>query len=841
MCSIAIFPYTALAQEATRPIVRLIYFRASDTALRPNVDAEIDALIKKTQLFFADEMERHGFGRKTFQFETDDSGNAVVHHTVGKFTYAHYLHNSINSDEEDIELFIPPQTGIYVVMFDTHGAKELPHNVCGFGGGNGVTGRAINYCWNWGVIAHELGHAFGMVWHDFRGPAYIMSYSGEHDGLSKCSAELLNVNPAFNTEQNVSKNQSGTIKMLPPSLAAPPNAIRLRFEVTHPDGLHQALLLTPETEPRGFGGGLLGCKLLNGQSSTIEFITTGLPPENKEVRLQIIDVFGSFITGQVFPIDISSLLPPSQVVSIPDATLALAVQQALNLSSIQDLTTHAMLNLSFLNAPNANIQDLTGIEHAHNLRWLSLAGEYIEGEGYVNSNTVSDLSPLSGLTQLTSLDLDNNNISDMSALAELTNLIYLDLRGNNISDMSALAGLTNLTSLDLDNNNISDMSALAELTNLIYLDLRGNNISDISALTELTNLITLWLGNNNISDISALSELKNMSSLNLNNNNISDISVISELKNMGILGLQNNNISDISALSELKNMTTLYLYDNNISDISALSELKNMTNLHLWGNNISDISALSGLPNLTSLDLDNNNISDISALSKLKNMSYLSLNSNNISDISPLAGLTNLDTLRLYNNNISDISALVGLNLVGTQWNKTGLYIRNNPLNNDSIRTHIPAMQARGIVVSFDNITHPEFLIISGDKQEELVGRTLPAPFVVEYRDANGKPKEGVKITFSITDGDAELTDTTVTTDADGRAQTFLRCGWKLGTITINVTAEGINSQLTFIAHVVLPENHVAEDVNADGVVDVMDLVLVAATMGTTPPERHPT
>ena len=164
MCSIAMFPYTALAQELARPIVRLVYFRASDTALRPNVDAEIDALIKKAQLFFADEMERHGFGRKTFQFETDASGNAVVHHIVGKFAYAHYLNNWHNWDEEDIEQFdIPRRRSINVLMLDTHGAKETPDGVCGWGGSNGVAGSASIFCWHWQTLAHELGHAFGMI------------------------------------------------------------------------------------------------------------------------------------------------------------------------------------------------------------------------------------------------------------------------------------------------------------------------------------------------------------------------------------------------------------------------------------------------------------------------------------------------------------------------------------------------------------------------------------------------------------------------------------------------------------------------------------------------------
>ncbi len=809
-CLIALIfiPHFVQAQDS-RPIVRLIYFRASDTALRPNVDTEIDALIKKAQLFFADEMERHGFGRKTFQFETDASGNAVVHHTVGKFTYAHYLHNHINRNEEDIEQFIPPQRGIYVIMFDTHGAKELPHGVCGFGGGNGVTGSATNYCWNWQTIAHELGHAFGMVWHDFRGPAYIMSYHGSKNRLSKCAAEVLNMNPAFNTDQTVSKNQSGTIKMLPPSLAAPPNTIRLRFEVTDPDGLHQALLLTPETEPRGLGGGLLGCKLLNGQSSTIEFITTGLPPKNNVVELQIIDVFGSFITSRVFPIDISSLLPPSQVVSIPDATLALAVRQALNLSSTQALTTHSMLNLWKLDTPNSGITDLTGLEHAHNLRSLNLGTEYIEGEGYVNSNTVLDLSALSELTNLTSLNLNNNNISDLSALSESTNLTSLNLWNTNISDVSPLSELTQLTWLVLNNNTISDVSALSGLTNLTRLDLGSNNISDVSVLSELTQLNWLHLSGNNISDVSALSELTNLTSLNLNNNNISDISVLSELKNMSSLYLANNNISDISALSGLTNLTRLNLGSNNISDVSVLSGLTNLTRLDLGSNNISDVSVLSELTNLTQLWLHNNNISDVSALSGLTNLNSLLLANNNISDISALSGLTNLTQLQLHNNNISDVSPLVKLNLIGTQWDSTGLYLWINPLSYVSINTHIPAMQAKGVEVQYSQRTPTKLLKISGDTQQALTNTKLPLPFVAQVRDQSNRPFAEVPVTFSITKGGGKLSTTNTTTDAKGRAKARFTLGQTEGETTIRVTAVKISQPIQFTVTAILPTSFV--------------------------------
>jgi len=64
------------------------------------------------------------------------------------------------------------------------------------------------------------------------------------------------------------------------------------------------------------------------------------------------------------------------------------------------------------------------------------------------------------LESLTSLNLAEKNISDISALSGLTNLETLGLSGNNVSDISALSGLTNLETLRLWGNNISDISAL---------------------------------------------------------------------------------------------------------------------------------------------------------------------------------------------------------------------------------------------------------------------------------------------------------------------------------------------------------------------------------------------
>ena len=134
----------------------------------------------------------------------------------------------------------------------------------------------------------------------------------------------------------------------------------------------------------------------------------------------------------------------AQVVDIPDLNLRAAIESTLGVASGDTITTVDMGKLTELVARNLNITDLTGLEHATNLTRLDLGTERVEGGHEVNSNSVSDLSPLAGLINLTWLRLRNNSISDLSPLARLTNLTWLNLGGNlMISDISALSGLTN--------------------------------------------------------------------------------------------------------------------------------------------------------------------------------------------------------------------------------------------------------------------------------------------------------------------------------------------------------------------------------------------------------------
>ena len=343
----------------------------------------------------------------------------------------------------------------------------------------------------------------------------------------------------------------------------------------------------------------------------------------------------------------------AQTVEIPDPVLRDDIERVLGKATGAPITVAEMATLTSINMQEQEkgVGDLTGLDHAINLTELYL----------YDSHSISDISPIAGLTNLTSLGLGGNPISDISPVASLTNLTSLDLGHNQISDISPVAGLTNLTSLGLAGNRISDISPVAGLTNLTTLLLQDNLISEITAVAGLTNLTNLLL--------------------------------------------QDNSISDITAVAGLTNLTRLYLEDNLLSDITAIASLTNLTELDLDGNSISDISPVAGLTNLTELYLGDNFISDISAVAGLTNLTVLRLNNNFISDITAVTGLTNLRFLYLSYNPILDLSPLVANTGLGDGdwidvWNRSN-FPANHPdvavLRERGVRVQYPFVCTKGL------------------------------------------------------------------------------------------------------------------------------------------------
>ena len=153
---------------------------------------------------------------------------------------------------------------------------------------------------------------------------------------------------------------------------------------------------------------------------------------------------------------------------------------------------HELGALVVLDARNAAVADLTGLEHAVNLEGLDLG-----------HNPVVDVRPLTSLPALRRLNLDGAAV-DLWELAALRGLRELSLRSNGLGDVSALSSMSGLRVLDLADNRIDDVTALASLTNLAVLDLSGNRVTDISPLAALADLRELRVGGNRIEVLAPL-------------------------------------------------------------------------------------------------------------------------------------------------------------------------------------------------------------------------------------------------------------------------------------------------------------------------------------------------
>ena len=808
--------------------VRMIYFLPNDRPYRADVVQRMKDEILSIQTFFGEQMDAHGYGHTTFQVETDSRDEPIVHQVDGQHPDSHYHDNTSGTVLDEISLAFNLEANIFLIVFDYSRIGfdvGRSHPAAGLGSRGGKNGgfAFVPGEFESRVAVHELGHAFGLG-HDFRDRAYIMSYGPGQDRLSPCSAEFLSVHPYFNLNTPIEKGEPPTIKLIsPPTYPAGSQSVPIRLKVNDSEGLHQ-LLLFVNGGVADVGLEVKACRRLAGDRDfVVEFDYDGVIPSDGLTSLSVPAIHPIFvevvdIDGNSGNVSFSLTVEPSMEdrrdaeveVDIPDPNLRAAIAEEIGLPPNTPILRGHLENLTFLDARNANISDLTGLETATNLRLLDLGSKYVEGENRpLNSNSVSDISPLSGLTYLGWLYLGDNSISDISAVAGLTNLKRLNLGNNNISDISSVSGLTNLISLTLVNNLISDISAIAGLTNLIWLNLELNSISDISAVAGLTNLNTLVFYGNSVSDISAVAGLTNLTTLQFWDNLISDISAVAGLTNLKTLSLPNNSVSDISAVVGLTNLTRLNLGNNSVSDISPLVEntgLAGGDHVDLWGNPLNYPSIYKHIPALQERGVEvvfyNRTPQRIRTVSddNQKGLPSAVLEQPLVVEVQDergvaFEGVPVTFTVTSGGGTLSATSATTDSN--GRA--ESTLTLGPNPGTNTVEATVTGIAEKR--TFNAEGIRIPKTLeIISGVDQAGLLGDVLEKAFVVEVRDQTDKPLPGVEVTFSVSSGDGTLSATSATTDSNGRAESTLTLGPEPGTNTVEATVTGIEEKRTFNA-----------------------------------------
>ena len=177
---------------------------------------------------------------------------------------------------------------------------------------------------------------------------------------------------------------------------------------------------------------------------------------------------------------------------IEDVNLEARIRQEINYKE-GNLTADKLLMLDSLSNYNFALKNkivsLKGMENCINIIFLGLPNE-----------SIMDLKPISNLTKLEYLDLNQNyTIEDISSIYKLTNLKKLILYSNPIKDISGIGNLIKLTELHLEFTPISDLSSISSLVNLEILYLSGvgegitfNSIEPIKSLIKLRHLHLNW-------------------------------------------------------------------------------------------------------------------------------------------------------------------------------------------------------------------------------------------------------------------------------------------------------------------------------------------------------------
>lgn len=274
----------------------------------------------------------------------------------------------------------------------------------------------------------------------------------------------------------------------------------------------------------------------------------------------------------------------------------------------------------------------------------------------MDGNPISSLAPLSSLTALTKLTLNNTGLSDLGPLRPLTNLTYLSAGGNKLSDLSALSGMGKLQSLFLSGNKVSDLTPLSGATSLVTLTIPYNQVSDLRPLAGLTNLISLWISSNHVADLSPLAGMTKLRTLWMENNLVEDLSPLSNATGLTNLKINNNPVRDLSPLAGATALSDLDAYDCQIETIGAKGTLQHLKKVNLSSNRVRSIEALAGAP-LTEANLAYNQISDLRPLAGMP-LTTLYLTGNAVSDVSPLKDLPHGAVVSLAHNQIRDLSPL---------------------------------------------------------------------------------------------------------------------------------------------------------------------------------------
>lgn len=204
-------------------------------------------------------------------------------------------------------------------------------------------------------------------------------------------------------------------------------------------------------------------------------------------------------------------------------------------------------------------------------------------------NPVTDLGDLRRLTCLHTLDLPTGpRIKSLARLAAMTHLQALSIcLSHGVTDLSPLTGLAQLETLQLQCSSAPNLTRLARLPKLRVLSIAGTaNSHPLTGLEALKGIDTLTLqwhgGPGDFAGIAALRELKALHLIDCKR--LDSLDIVAGLPKLEVLTLRDcDRVSDLAPVAALPSLRTFRLdFCDGIADLTPLRRLKTRgVRLHL--------------------------------------------------------------------------------------------------------------------------------------------------------------------------------------------------------------------------------------------------------------------
>ena len=272
-------------------IVQAVYFKPVGAPPAPDTIAQT---LQDVQTFYRTEMERNGYGAKTFRLETDNTGQVIVHTVNGRHATAHYRATTYTSIKAELpQKFIEGNT---ISIIIAGGVQLIDNRVWGTGfpiygwacGGAAII-AAKNRNFGVPLIAHELGHAFGL-YHNIIGDPSLM-------GRGRGAPQDVNEFNDYETrwlDKHHYFNDVHEIAHIPKVVHThrfreiQQDILRFRFDIESLGELHQAQVY------RVSDVAIVGWTRLTGHHDTAEFLVRRDKLTNQQqIGIQMMDTHGN--------------------------------------------------------------------------------------------------------------------------------------------------------------------------------------------------------------------------------------------------------------------------------------------------------------------------------------------------------------------------------------------------------------------------------------------------------------------------------------------------------------------------------------------------------------------